>query len=129
MIASRETDVDVLALDDALQTLTKIDPRQGRVVELRFFAGLSWWRKFPWCWMLARRRCKARLDGRPAPGFIGRCLERARYEAAESVGVQNSGRRRSRFWRKRCVWRQSSAGPIWIRRVDRIMDCAPKWNR
>jgi RNA polymerase sigma factor (TIGR02999 family) len=41
MIASRETDVDVLALDDALQTLTKIDPRQGRVVELRFFAGLS----------------------------------------------------------------------------------------
>jgi RNA polymerase sigma factor (TIGR02999 family) len=33
--------VDVLSLDDALQTLAKIDPRQGRVVELRFFAGLS----------------------------------------------------------------------------------------
>ena len=33
--------VDVLSLDDALQRLAKIDPRQGRVVELRFFAGLS----------------------------------------------------------------------------------------
>ncbi len=39
--AVKEADVDVLALDDALQTLDKIDPRQSRVVELRFFAGLS----------------------------------------------------------------------------------------
>ena len=34
-------DVDVIALDDALQSLAKIDARQSRVVELRFFAGLS----------------------------------------------------------------------------------------
>ena len=33
--------VDVIALDDALNTLSEIDPRQSRVVELRFFAGLS----------------------------------------------------------------------------------------
>lgn len=33
--------VDVLALDEALQRLEAIDPRQCRVVELRFFAGLS----------------------------------------------------------------------------------------
>jgi RNA polymerase sigma factor (TIGR02999 family) len=39
--ASRRKDVDVVALDDALKTLAKIDPRQSRVVELRFFAGLS----------------------------------------------------------------------------------------
>ena len=32
---------DLVALDDALQTLEKLDPRQARVVELRFFAGLS----------------------------------------------------------------------------------------
>ncbi len=37
----RRTEVDVVALDDALQALEKIDPRQSRVVELRFFAGLS----------------------------------------------------------------------------------------
>lgn len=39
--ASRRKDVDVVALDDALKTLAKIDSRQSRVVELRFFAGLS----------------------------------------------------------------------------------------
>jgi RNA polymerase sigma factor (TIGR02999 family) len=33
--------VDTLALDDALETLTKIDARKGRVVELRYFGGLS----------------------------------------------------------------------------------------
>jgi RNA polymerase sigma factor (TIGR02999 family) len=37
----RRKDVDVVALDDALIGLAKIDPRQSRVVELRFFAGLS----------------------------------------------------------------------------------------
>jgi RNA polymerase sigma factor (TIGR02999 family) len=34
-------EVDVIALNDALNTLTEIDARQSRVVELRFFAGLS----------------------------------------------------------------------------------------
>jgi RNA polymerase sigma factor (TIGR02999 family) len=41
MVSPRQTDVDVIALDDALQALAKIDARQSRVVELRFFAGLS----------------------------------------------------------------------------------------
>jgi RNA polymerase sigma factor (TIGR02999 family) len=40
-VAAKEADLDVLALDDALQALGKIDARQSRVVELRFFAGLS----------------------------------------------------------------------------------------
>jgi len=34
-------DVDVIALDDALKTLTEMDPQQGKVVELKFFGGLS----------------------------------------------------------------------------------------
>jgi RNA polymerase sigma factor (TIGR02999 family) len=34
-------DLDLVALDDALEDLAKIDARQSRVVELRFFAGLS----------------------------------------------------------------------------------------
>lgn len=34
-------DVDVLRLDEALKTLAKLDPRQARLVELRFFVGLS----------------------------------------------------------------------------------------
>jgi RNA polymerase sigma factor (TIGR02999 family) len=32
---------DLVALDDALQSLSRVDPRQGRIVELRFFGGLS----------------------------------------------------------------------------------------
>jgi RNA polymerase sigma factor (TIGR02999 family) len=33
--------IDLVALDEALSTLAEIDPRQARIVELRFFAGLS----------------------------------------------------------------------------------------
>jgi RNA polymerase sigma factor (TIGR02999 family) len=33
--------IDLIALNDALDELAKIDPRQSRVVELRFFGGLS----------------------------------------------------------------------------------------
>jgi RNA polymerase sigma-70 factor (ECF subfamily) len=33
--------VDVVALDEALERLASVDPQQSRVVELRFFAGLS----------------------------------------------------------------------------------------
>lgn len=35
------TDVDILALDEALKELAEMDPQQGKVVELKFFAGLS----------------------------------------------------------------------------------------
>ena len=33
--------VDILALDEALEQLAEVDPQQCRVVELRFFGGLS----------------------------------------------------------------------------------------
>jgi RNA polymerase sigma factor (TIGR02999 family) len=36
-----ERAIDLIALDDALDTLAKIDERKSRVVELRFFGGLS----------------------------------------------------------------------------------------
>jgi RNA polymerase sigma factor (TIGR02999 family) len=34
-------EIDVLALDQALDKLARLDPRQSRIVELRFFAGLT----------------------------------------------------------------------------------------
>jgi RNA polymerase sigma factor (TIGR02999 family) len=40
-VSSEWRGVELLALDDALQRLAVIDPRKGRVVELRFFGGLS----------------------------------------------------------------------------------------
>ncbi|MDQ4120630.1 MAG: sigma-70 family RNA polymerase sigma factor [Acidobacteriota bacterium] len=36
-----EKEVDLLALEEVLQSLEKIDPRQAKIVELRFFGGLS----------------------------------------------------------------------------------------
>lgn len=38
---AQELRPDLVALDDALRELERLDPRQARVVELRFFAGLS----------------------------------------------------------------------------------------
>ena len=34
-------DVDIVALDDALKSLATMDTQQSRVVELKFFGGLS----------------------------------------------------------------------------------------
>jgi RNA polymerase sigma-70 factor (ECF subfamily) len=39
--ASDPTPVDVLALDEALQQLSDMDPRKARAIELKFFGGLE----------------------------------------------------------------------------------------
>lgn len=41
LMVSAETGQDLVALDDALQALAKFDERKSRVIELRFFGGLS----------------------------------------------------------------------------------------
>lgn len=41
LVVSQEALVDLLALDDALNALSTLDPRKGQVVELHFFGGLS----------------------------------------------------------------------------------------
>ena len=41
MATPQQERLDIVALDDALHALARIDERQSRVVELRFFAGLS----------------------------------------------------------------------------------------
>jgi RNA polymerase sigma factor (TIGR02999 family) len=38
---TQEREIDLVALDEALSKLTRLDPPQGRLVELRFFGGLS----------------------------------------------------------------------------------------
>ena len=40
-LPTREKDPDLLALDDALKSLAEVDPRQSRIVEMRYFTGLS----------------------------------------------------------------------------------------
>jgi RNA polymerase sigma factor (TIGR02999 family) len=41
MALSEDHDVDLIVLDKALQELSELDAQQGRIVELRFFAGLT----------------------------------------------------------------------------------------
>ena len=38
---TQEREFDLVALDGALKTLEEIDPQKGRIVELRFFGGLT----------------------------------------------------------------------------------------
>jgi RNA polymerase sigma factor (TIGR02999 family) len=41
LVISQERTEDLLALDDALNKLARLDPRQAKIVELRFFGGLT----------------------------------------------------------------------------------------
>ena len=41
LAAADEANVDLIALDEAMKKLAKLDPQQERVVELRYFGGLS----------------------------------------------------------------------------------------
>ena len=41
VVLPKKNEVDLVALDDALSRLAKLDDRQSQIVELRFFGGLS----------------------------------------------------------------------------------------
>jgi RNA polymerase sigma factor (TIGR02999 family) len=41
MAMQKAPNVDLIALDNALNELARLDPQQSRIVEMRFFAGLS----------------------------------------------------------------------------------------
>ena len=41
LIATQSKDLDLLALDDALRRLAEMDEQQARIVELRYFGGLT----------------------------------------------------------------------------------------
>ena len=41
VVVSGDPDIDLAALDDALNALARVDPRKVQVVEMRFFGGLS----------------------------------------------------------------------------------------
>jgi RNA polymerase sigma factor (TIGR02999 family) len=80
MLSAESRSIDVLALDEALQRLSALDERQARVVELRFFGGLSVEEAAEVLhlspatvkreWSMARAWLHAELSG-PAPGAAG----------------------------------------------------------
>ncbi len=74
-VAAAQRDVDLVALDDALTELAALDERQARIVELRYFGGLSIEEAAHTLalspatikreWTLARAFLHARLQGAP----------------------------------------------------------------
>ncbi len=40
-VRTTPSDLDLLALDEALERLAELDPRKARLVELRFFGGMT----------------------------------------------------------------------------------------
>jgi len=41
LVGRKEKDLDLIALDDAPNNLAELSPQQSRIVELRFFSGLT----------------------------------------------------------------------------------------
>jgi len=41
LVGGKSEDIDLLALDSALNSLAEVNPQQGRIVELRYFSGLT----------------------------------------------------------------------------------------
>ena len=54
--SAHERSADLIALDDALNALEKLDARKCKAVELRYFGGLSTWRRPRRHWMFPRSR-------------------------------------------------------------------------
>ena len=40
-VAARDRTADLVALDDAMTALARLDPRKGQIIDMRFFGGLS----------------------------------------------------------------------------------------
>jgi RNA polymerase sigma factor (TIGR02999 family) len=75
----RHRDVDVLALDEALRKLADLDDTLARIVELRYFGGMTVEETAEVVgvspatvkrqWSLARAWLKRAIDGQPSPGL------------------------------------------------------------
>jgi RNA polymerase sigma factor (TIGR02999 family) len=68
-----KTPLDLVALDDALLALAAIDPRQSRIVELRYFVGLT---NEEIAQLLNISPATVLRDWRTAKAFLGRELSR-----------------------------------------------------
>jgi RNA polymerase sigma factor (TIGR02999 family) len=79
-LVAQETGRDLVALDDALSALARIDERKSQVVELRFFGGLSTeevadvlklsTKTVLRDWQLAKMWLLRELSGRPDPALV-----------------------------------------------------------
>jgi RNA polymerase sigma factor (TIGR02999 family) len=74
---------DVVALDDALKALEQVDEQQSRLVELRFFGGLTTEEAAE---LLGISRSTAKRDWNVAKAWLSRQMKRGRRERTGAVG-------------------------------------------
>jgi RNA polymerase sigma factor (TIGR02999 family) len=79
VVATPERSGEVLALDEALTRLTEVDARKSRILELRYFAGMS---EAEAANVLGISKATARRDLRMAEAWVRREISGGSREAA-----------------------------------------------
>jgi len=88
-LALGDRPIDVLALDEALERLSQLDERQGRIVDLRIFGGLE------------IDEIAAVLDYTPPPCSPRACGGSCEAPAGREVGINRRRWRCNHHWRRR----------------------------
>ena len=76
LLVCRERSAELVALDDALNQLSRIDEQQGRIVEMRFFGGLSIEEIGE---VLGISRSTVKREWNVAKAWLSRQMKRGRY--------------------------------------------------
>src|SRR5512142_709074 len=118
-----QRDIDVIALDEALTRLAQLDAQQSRIVELRFFAGLS---IEDTAEVMKISPATVKRDWAMAKAWLYR--EMSTWHEGRNTCSRNDGLKSSESFM--LPW---SSAPRSVRRfspgsVPRILRCAPKWN-
>jgi len=79
VLAAPERPAELLALDEALTRLSEVDRRKSRILELRYFAGMS---EAEAAHVLGISKATARRDMRMAEAWVRRELSGGSQEAA-----------------------------------------------
>ncbi len=80
---AQRPNTDVVALDDALKALEQLDEQQSRIVELRFFGGLTTEEAAE---VLGISRSTAKRDWNVAKAWLSRQMKRGRRGQSGAVG-------------------------------------------
>jgi len=82
LLVCRERSAELVALDDALNQLSLIDEQQGRIVEMRFFGGLSIEEIGE---VLGISRSTVKREWNVAKAWLSRQMKRGRYGEAPAM--------------------------------------------
>jgi RNA polymerase sigma factor (TIGR02999 family) len=82
LLVCRERSAELVALDDALNQLSRIDEQQGRIVEMRFFGGLSIEEIGE---VLGISRSTVKREWNVAKAWLSRQMKRGRYGEAPAM--------------------------------------------